>query len=250
MLYRLALASLSCIAIQGCFTNPKQELSQQSLNVKSAVSTQFSLDNLTTRKQKQWQASLEQLGSSSKLENSQRLSLKPSPVGELGIENHVPLTRSKLSNAASKESVEQGNFMTLTPTVQTNTLGNPLYQLKLYANGQLLRVYTTVSGRASTQNRNRHRAGTEAPLPDGLYKVAQSDIPGTNPEVGRRFLPIQPLFQTGRTELGIHYDPSFEQRNGEDGTSGCIAVTNKSELDDLLNYVRIYRPKYLKVKIQ
>lgn len=64
---------------------------------------------------------------------------------------------------------------------------------------------------------------------------------------------IQPdliLFQTGRSALGIHYDPSFEKKNGEDGTSGCIALKNKSELNKVLNYVRTYRPKYLQVNIQ
>ena len=48
---------------------------------------------------------------------------------------------------------------------------------------------------------------------------------GTHPEVGGRFLPIEPLFPTGRYALGIHYDPSFQKTNGEDGTVGCIALT-------------------------
>ncbi|MEQ8962106.1 MAG: hypothetical protein RLP02_29970 [Coleofasciculus sp. C2-GNP5-27] len=63
-------------------------------------------------------------------------------------------------------------------------------------------------------------------------------------------MPIQPLFRTGRSELGIHYDPSFEQNNGEDGTEGCIGLTNEWELDQFLYYVRIYQPEYLEVNIQ
>lgn len=140
--------------------------------------------------------------------------------------------------------------MKLIPTGKTNAVGNPLYQLHLYANGQEIGAYYTVSGRAHTQNKNRHRAGTEAPLPDGKYKVSRTSIPGTIAEAGDRFLPIQPLFQTGRSALGIHYDPSFEKKNGEDGTSGCIALKNKQELNKVLNYVRTYQPKYLQVNIR
>jgi hypothetical protein len=82
--------------------------------------------------------------------------------------------------------------MILTPTEKTNKLSNPLYKLDLYANGELVTTYEVVTGRHDTQDRNRNKAGTEAPLPDGSYQVASSTIAGTHPEVGRRFLPIQP----------------------------------------------------------
>lgn len=249
MLDKLTLASLSCVAIQGCSTDFQQEPKLKLLDIKPVVSIQTT-DDLTTRKQKQWRDSAEQLGFSSSLGNSQSFPLKELPAKESDIENRIPLNGSQHFNTSSLESIKQGNFMALTPTGKSNALGNPLYQLGFYSDGQLVRAYTVVTGRAYTQNRNRHKSGTEAPLPDGLYKVAKSSIPGINPEVGKRFLAIQPLFRTGRTELGIHYDPSFEQRNGQDGTSGCIALTNKSDLDDLLNYVRIYQPEYLTVSIQ
>jgi hypothetical protein len=147
-------------------------------------------------------------------------------------------------------SIGSGNFMTLTFTGQTNLLGNPLYELRLYLNGEMVSSYLTVSGRSHTQNKNRHQSGTEAPLPDGKYKVAKTSVAGTIPEAGDRFLAIQPLFQTGRSALGIHYDPSFEKNNGEDGTSGCIGLTNKPDLDEMLNFVRTYQPQYLEVNIQ
>lgn len=143
-----------------------------------------------------------------------------------------------------------GSFMTLTPTGQTNALNNPLYELRLYANGQLVNSFLTVSGRAQTQFRNRHQSGTEAPLPDGRYTVAKSVTPGTIAEAGDRFLPIRPQFKTGRTDLGFHIDPSFEKNNGEDGTSGCIGLISRDNLDNLLSFVRTYRPQFLDVKIQ
>ncbi len=139
--------------------------------------------------------------------------------------------------------------MTLTPTQQMNRLGNPIYQLHLYANGQLVGVYSAVTGTANTQDKNRHQGGSKAPLPNGRYRVASSPIPGTEPEVGSLFLPIEPEFATGRTALGIHYDPSFEQSNGEDGTQGCIALTDQNQLEQVLFYVQSYHPQYLEVKI-
>ncbi len=146
--------------------------------------------------------------------------------------------------------MSQGNYMTLTPTQTKNALGNPIYELRLYANGQLIGTYPTVTGRANSQNRNRHQSGTEAPLPDGQYQVASAEVAGTHSEVGGRFLPIKPLFPTQRFALGIHYDPSYQKNNGEDGTEGCIALTNKSDLDQVLQYVYTYQPQYLDVKLQ
>ena len=143
-----------------------------------------------------------------------------------------------------------GSFMTLTPTGQTNALNNPLYQLRLYADGKLIHSFITVSGRTYTQERNRHQSGTEAPLPDGKYTVAPASIPGAIAEAGERFLPIQPQFKTRRTALGFHVDPSFEQNNGEDGTAGCIGLVSKEDLNQLLSFVATHKPKYLDVKIQ
>ena len=115
-----------------------------------------------------------------------------------------------------------GNFMTLTATGQTNTLNNPLYKLRLYADGKLVDSFITVSGRTFTQVKNRHQSGTQAPLPDGKYTVASSTIPGAIAEAGEHFLPIQATFKTEGSALGFHFDPSFEKSNGEDGTAGCI----------------------------
>ena len=142
-----------------------------------------------------------------------------------------------------------GNFMTLTATGQTNTLNNPLYKLRLYADGKLVDSFITVSGRTFTQTKSRHQGGTEAPLPDGRYTVANSTIPGAIAEAGELFLPIQATFKTGRSALGFHVDPSFDKGNGEDGTAGCIGLTSTEGLDKLLSFVDTYKPEFLDVQI-
>ena len=139
--------------------------------------------------------------------------------------------------------------MTLERTKRTNALGNPLYKLYLYVNGKYFREFTTVTGRANTQDKKREQAGTQAPLPSGRYRVDRQPIPATTPEAGKLFLPIEPLFRTGRTSLGIHYDPSFQKNNGEDGTSGCIGLISPEDLEQVLDYVQTYQPKYLQVNI-
>lgn len=157
-------------------------------------------------------------------------------------------------NSAERENAlrpfKQNNYMTLTPTTKINALGNPIYELRLYSDGKLYQTYPTVTGRSDTQTKDRNLAGINAPLPDGIYLVASFTVPGTADEVGDNFLPIEPLFFTNRSELGIHVDPSFEKPNGEDGTSGCIGLTDKSDLDRVLDYVSTYHPEYLEVKIQ
>lgn len=157
-------------------------------------------------------------------------------------DNYLPINLAINSN--------QTSYMKLLTSGTTNKLGNPIYILNFYVNGQLIKTYQTVTGRVHTQHRNRHKSGTEAPLPDGRYKVAKTPVPGTIREAGNLFLPIQPLFQTNRSALGIHYDPSFEKDNGEDGTSGCIGLKSQAELNEFLNDVRQYQPRYLTVDIQ
>lgn len=143
----------------------------------------------------------------------------------------------------------KGSHMTLVATGEKNKLGNPIYSLRLYdADGYLVKEFNTVTGRANTQKKDRKLAGTQAPLPDGTYTVAKKPIRATIPEAGQLFLPIEPVLPNGRTSLGIHYDPSFNKQNGEDGTSGCIGLTKEEDFRDVLTFVRDYQPQYLEVE--
>lgn len=231
MLLHLALASVSCVLVTACVANNDREQTQKFTDAKAANNIQLS-SNIPNPKKPN--------SSSSSEENKQPIQTEFLLTKESGQGNNI----SRLN------SPRASSYMALTPTEKTNKLGNPLYELNLYVNGELFQTYKVVTGRHNTQNRDRNKAGTEAPLPDGKYQVVSSTIPGTHPEVGGRFLPIYPLFPTGRSALGIHYDPSFEEDNGEDGTSGCIALTNKSDFDKVLEYIRIYQPQYLEVSIQ
>jgi hypothetical protein len=132
---------------------------------------------------------------------------------------------------------------------RSNQLGNPIYTLEAYANGKKYRSFKAVTGTAHTQNSDRDRANSAAPLPDGIYKVSPQIVAGNVPEVGRTFVPIYPQFRTTRSELGIHLDPSFNRSNGNDGTSGCIGLIARADRDAFDRYILQYHPHKLIVKI-
>ncbi|MEA5534194.1 L,D-transpeptidase [Crocosphaera sp. XPORK-15E] len=247
MRLKLILAFLTCLGVFAYVTAAKQQQTQGLEPLETEKNVQLTANELSTRKQQQWQEFREV--SDSPLEakppiplNGDRPSLKPL---ELQVKQPPQNPEPEVIPPISQE-----NYMTLTPTNTSNALGNPIYELRLYAKGQLIGNYATVTGQATTQQKNRHQEGTEAPLPDGKYAVANTAVAGTEPEVGELFLPIQPLFSTGRTALGIHYDPSFQKTNGEDGTHGCIALTQKQDLEQVLHYIYTYQPQYLEVTIE
>jgi hypothetical protein len=121
--------------------------------------------------------------------------------------------------------------------------------LEAYVDGRRYRTFNVVSGTANTQAADRHIGNNSAPLPDGIYEVSSQVIPGMTPEVGATFIGIFPRFETKRTGLGIHLDPSFNKRNGYDGTSGCIGITTLLDRDAIDNFVTKYQPRSLFVSI-
>ncbi len=144
-----------------------------------------------------------------------------------------------------------GNYLRLVrdPNKGVNNLGNPIYTLEAYLDGQRYQSFNAISGTATTQTVDRNRGNNFAPLPDGKYTVSNQIVPGTIPEVGRTFIGIFPSFQTGRTDLGIHIDPSYNKTNGYDGTAGCIGMTTTADRDALNQFVAKYQPRNLFVSI-
>jgi hypothetical protein len=144
-----------------------------------------------------------------------------------------------------------GNYLRLVrdPNKGVNNVGNPIHTLELYLDGQRYQSFNAISGTATTQTANRNRGDNFAPLPDGTYTVSKQIVPGSIKEVGRTFIGIYPSFQTGRTDLGIHLDPSYNKTNGFDGTAGCIGMTTAADRDALNEFVARYRPHNLFVSI-
>jgi hypothetical protein len=161
-------------------------------------------------------------------------------------------SNSRQDIAAISRPPLSGNYLRLVrdPNKGTNNMGNPIYTLEAYVRGERYQTFTAVSGTARSQNFNRNRGNNSAPLPDGSYNVSSQITSGQASEVGRTFVAIYPTFQTGRTDLGIHLDRSFNQQNGFDGTAGCIGIATVAERDAVNEFVSRYHPRNLFVKIE
>ncbi len=158
-------------------------------------------------------------------------------------------TRQKIATAASPPL--GGNYLRLVRDSSKgfNDNGNPIYTLEAYIDGKIYQTFNAVSGVATSQKLDRNIGNNHAPLPDGLYDVSNQVVPGAVAEVGKTFIGIYPKFETGRTDLGIHIDPSFNKQNGSDGTSGCIGLTTSADRDAINEFVLKYRPRNLFVSI-
>ncbi len=139
--------------------------------------------------------------------------------------NNNPTKDKQNSQTVATPELPPGNYALLLSTGNKNKLNNPILELKLVVNGQQIGSYPCVSGRSFTQDSNK----TNNVLPDGEYTIDSKLVPGSIPEVGGKFLGINPKFKTSRSALGIHLDPSYNKNNGEDGTNGCIGLTTTED---------------------
>lgn len=132
----------------------------------------------------------------------------------------------------------------LTKTKETiKTTKDPIWQLQLVtSDGQVLSSLPALTGRSYRQSADRHQAGNKSPLPKGTYSIDRYGIaraPFSDPELGQGYwVPITPLFSTGRSALGFHQDPSWGKNNGESGTSGCIGLENKQATTQLVEWIK------------
>ena len=120
---------------------------------------------------------------------------------------------------------------------------DPIWELKVVVDDEVIDTIPALTGRAYRQDVDRNIAGNKSPLPKGLYSILSRQAV-SGPQVGELgdgyWVPIVPLFSTGRTSLGIHHDPSWGKTNGESGTSGCIGLKTPEETQKLVNLIQKY----------
>jgi hypothetical protein len=113
--------------------------------------------------------------------------------------------------------------------------------------GKVIATVRAVSGRANKQTPS-HVEGTQTPLPFGVYKF---DFPGSvefkGGEFGGVWSPVTPTFKTGRSEIGIHYDPSALLNNANSGTAGCFATPTVAERETMTSFIRNSKPTHFVV---
>lgn len=121
-----------------------------------------------------------------------------------------------------------------------------VYQVRLIdRNGKLINTVRAVSGRADRQTPS-DVAGSQTPIPFGIYTF---DFPGVvefkDGEFGGVWSSATPIFSTGRSELGVHYDPSALLNNNNSGTAGCLATPTIRERDIVTSFIRAHKPSHL-----
>jgi len=129
---------------------------------------------------------------------------------------------------------------------------DPIWKLALVdQTGKELGTLKALSGRANRQTSNRNQGGNKSPLPSGVYSIDHYGIergPFDDPELGKGFwVPITPMFSTGRSDLGFHQDPSWGKMNGESGTSGCIGLDSAESTSQLVQWIKRYQIRKLVV---
>lgn len=143
------------------------------------------------------------------------------------------------------QNPQNQNFLKITKTDQVvASTKDPIWSVELVVEGKVVDKVDALIGRSYRQNANRHIAGNESPLPKGNYRVDREGIVKErfdNPELGKGYwVPITPLFSTGRSALGFHQDPSWGLLNKESGTSGCIGLRSPEDTRKVVDWIRQY----------
>ncbi|RPJ30606.1 MAG: hypothetical protein EHM17_16350 [Verrucomicrobiaceae bacterium] len=129
---------------------------------------------------------------------------------------------------------------------------DPIWNLQLVSDGKVLDTLPALSGRSFKQLADRNIAGNKSPLPVGNYSIDRYGIaraPFSDPELGKGYwVPITPLFNTQRSALGFHQDPSWGRTNGESGTSGCIGLESPDATAKLVDWIKHYNIQLLTVE--
>lgn len=164
-------------------------------------------------------------------------SIRPDIRFKQGVTAPPPLPKAVLVLRRTSEKVKDTN--------------DPIWQLELVSEGKVLDKLPALSGRSYRQNHDRNVSGNKSPLPRGMYRIDRRGIeagPFSDPELGSGYwVPITPMFTTGRSDLGFHVDPSWGKRNGESGTSGCIGLPNRDATVRLVDWIRSFGVTQLEV---
>ncbi len=150
--------------------------------------------------------------------------------------------------ASSFLKVVKGAKVVATRTNETVAGGLRVYKTILVdRNGNTVNTVRLVSGRIDKQTPS-HVEDSQTPPPFGIYTF---DAPGwvykgedLKAQFGGVWSPITPTFNTERSEIGIHYDPSTFSGNYKVGTAGCFATPTVKEKDIMTKFIQNQKPKH------
>ncbi len=140
----------------------------------------------------------------------------------------------------------KGAKVVATQTNETIGGGLKVYRTQLIdGTGKVVNTVRCVSGRVDKQTPS-DIAGSQTPIPFGVYTFDRpGSVENASGEFGGVWSPVTPTFKTGRSGLGVHYDPSVFKNNSQTGTSGCFATPTIEEREVMTNFIRTYKPTHL-----
>ena len=132
-------------------------------------------------------------------------------------------------------TVNCNNCVHITNSGELNSQDNVIYNVNVIIDHKAYN-FKSLSGRSWTQDLNRNIADQAAPSPNGKYIIGDL-TKGISRETGGVFLPYEPTFDTERSFLGFHVDPSWGLDNEEDGTVGCHAYKTIEEFNEFFTLI-------------
>lgn len=182
------------------------------------------------------------------------LDATPEPGSTPGPGSARPWIQLKLDSLVPRAIARPSAYLVLKRTDKTiKSTKDPVWTLELVSSdGQVLDQLPALVGRSYRQTANRNTAGNKSPLPIGNYAIDRYGIaaaPFDDPELGKGYwVPVTPLFNTNRSALGFHQDPSWGKNNGESGTSGCIGLESADATVKLVTWIKQFNVQRLNVQ--
>jgi lysozyme len=149
------------------------------------------------------------------------------------------------------------SYLRLEKTQETFTDNTYKCTLKIFDDKeQYAGSWTVCTGQGYAQKfrkAGRNIPGSMEPLPQGIYEVFDIEWAGGKdnwvvshgPGLGPVFVPVVCREEKRRGEFGIHIDYN---RGSSSGTAGCIGVLDEQDMREIVQHLRKFDPKVLRVE--
>ena len=155
-------------------------------------------------------------------------------------------TSGNTGNTNGGSNPTKGNYyLKLTRTYRKESNGLEDLNLALMQGNQIVDKVTAVSGQPGKQYFRKAGdsiSGSMEPLPEGKWSLGNVEWAGSGKGsysgswgegLGPVWVSVNPEMSTRRSEIGIHWDYNASY---SPGTSGCIGITNKSDLQKVVGW--------------
>jgi len=153
-------------------------------------------------------------------------------------------TSGSSSSGSGSGSTSAIPYLRLTKTNITEADGLVELQLELVKGNKVVDKVVAVSGQPGKQFfrlPSQSKSGSMEPLPEGKWTLGSPEWASGKGNysaswgegLGAFWVSVEPTMSTSRSDIGIHFDSNASY---SPGTSGCIGVTSKSDLQKVASW--------------